>query len=69
MRVLRRKTIQAIPIGLPKTKGWVLLGGFRSRLLLSLSAVVVLTALLVGGLGFVRFQDTLSRKANKIWSP
>jgi len=65
MRVLRRKTIQAIPIGLPKTKGWVLLGGFRSRLLLSLSAVVVLTALLVGGLGFVRFQDTLSREAKQ----
>lgn len=65
MRVLRRKTVQAIPIVLPKPKGWVLLGGFRSRLMLSLSAVVVLTALLVGGLGFVRFQDTLAREARQ----
>lgn len=65
MRVLRRKTVQAIPIVLPKPKGWVLLGGFRSRLMLSLSAVVVLTALLVGGLGFVRFQDTLGREARQ----
>lgn len=65
MRVLRRKTVQAIPIVLPKPRGWVLLGGFRSRLMLSLSAVVVLTALLVGGLGFVRFQDTLGREARQ----
>ena len=65
MRVLRRKTVQAIPVALPKPKGWVLLGGFRSRLMLSLSAVVVLTALLVGGLGFVRFQDTLGREARQ----
>lgn len=33
--------------------------------MLSLSAVVVLTALLVGGLGFVRFQDTLGREARQ----
>lgn len=64
MRVLRRKTVQTIPINLPKPKGWVL-GGFRSRLMLSLSAVVLLTALLVGGLGFVRFQDTLGREARQ----
>lgn len=64
MRVLRRKTVQTIPITLPKPKGWVL-GGFRSRLMLSLSAVVLLTALLVGGLGFVRFQDTLGREARQ----
>jgi len=33
--------------------------------MLSLSAVVVLTALLVGGLGFLRFQDTLGREARQ----
>ncbi len=65
MRALRRKTVQAIPVALPKPRGWVLLGGFRSRLLLSLSSVVILTALLVGGLGYLRFQDTLGREARQ----
>lgn len=64
MRVLPRKSFRAIPMALPRPKGGVW-GGFRSRLLLSLSAVVVLTALLVGGLGFVRFQDTLGREARQ----
>ncbi|GEM84633.1 HAMP domain-containing sensor histidine kinase [Meiothermus hypogaeus] len=64
MRVLPHKTVPAIPMPLPKPRGG-LLGGFRSRLMLSLSAVVVLTALLVGGLGFVRFQDTLGREARQ----
>lgn len=64
MRVLPRKTVPAIPMSPPKPQGG-LLGGFRSRLMLSLSAVVVLTALLVGGLGFVRFQDTLGREARQ----
>ncbi len=64
MRVLRDKSVQAISITLPKPRGRVL-GGFRSRLMLSLSAVVLLTALLVGGLGFLRFQDTLSREARQ----
>ncbi|GIW39211.1 MAG: hypothetical protein KatS3mg075_692 [Meiothermus sp.] len=39
------------------------MGGFRSRLLLGLSSVVVLTALLVGVLGFLQFQSTLSQEA------
>lgn len=35
-------------------------GGFRNRMLLSLIAVVLLTAGLVGGLAYWRFQDTLN---------
>lgn len=36
-------------------------GGFRQRLLLSLLAVVLLTAALVGGLAYWRFQESLNR--------
>ncbi|GIW28827.1 MAG: hypothetical protein KatS3mg070_2190 [Meiothermus sp.] len=65
MGVLPRKTAGALPVSLSGPKGrW--LGGFRNRLLLSLSAVVVLTALLVGALGFVQFQSTLSRETRQV---
>lgn len=62
MRALPGKTAQAPSVWLFGSRRR-LLGGFRGRLLLSLSAVVVLTALLVGALGFVQFQNTLSQEA------
>lgn len=45
----------------PKVGRALLSAGFRTRLLLSLLAVVLLTAALVGGLAYGRFQETLNR--------
>lgn len=62
--MLPRKAAQTIRLAPPRAKGR-LWGGFRSRLMLSMSAVVLLTALMVGGVGFVRFQATLSQVAKQ----
>lgn len=62
--MLLSKAVQALRFSLSELKGR-LLGGFRGRLLLGLSSVVVLTALLVGALGFLQFQSALSQKAQQ----
>ncbi len=65
MWMLRRKTPLTGPVVRSRLGGWVWPSGFRGRLLLSLLVVVLLTALLVGGLGFVHFRDTLNREARQ----